>query len=92
MELIIFLVSAKLYFTICVSTGLVLVSKLALPEYIAVMLCVPIASDGLASVAVFPESVPVPRLVAPSKNITVPVLVPDAGDIAETVAVNVTDW
>ena len=39
-----------------------------------------------------PASVPVPMLVAPSKNVTVSVLVPAAGATGDTVAVNVTDW
>jgi hypothetical protein len=39
-----------------------------------------------------PEAkVPVPRVVTPSLNVTVPVDVPDPGAIATTVAVNVTD-
>ena len=36
-----------------------------------------------------PESVPVPRVLAPSLNVTVPVLVPGAGLV--TVAVRATD-
>src|SRR2546430_4589354 len=36
--------------------------------------------------------VPLPRLVAPSLNETVPVGVPAPGALAETVAVKVTDW
>ena len=39
-----------------------------------------------------PFSVPVPRVVEPSRNVTVPVGVPEPGALAVTVAVNVTDW
>ena len=46
----------------------------------------------VANVATPPASVPVPSVVAPSLNVTVPVGVPDAGDAAATVAVKVTDW
>ena len=41
----------------------------------------------LAKVATPPLSVPVPKVIAPSRNVTVPVAV--EGD---TVAVKVTDW
>jgi hypothetical protein len=37
-------------------------------------------------------SVPVPRVVVPSINVTVPVGVPAPGELAVTLAVNVTDW
>src|ERR1051326_6871402 len=37
-------------------------------------------------------NVPVPRVVAPSLKVTVPVGVPLPGAVAVTVAVNVTDW
>ena len=39
-----------------------------------------------------PFSVPVPRVVEPSMNVTVPVGTPEPGALAATVAVNVTDW
>ena len=39
-----------------------------------------------------PSSVPVPTVVAPSLNVTVPVGIPAPGDVAVTVAVRVTDW
>lgn len=35
---------------------------------------------------------PVPKVVAPSLNVTVPVGVPLPGDVTEIVAVKVTDW
>jgi hypothetical protein len=39
-----------------------------------------------------PLSVAVPNVLVPSLNVTVPVGVPEAGLVAVTVAVNVTDW
>ena len=43
------------------------------------------------NVATPPDSVPVPSVVAPSLNVTVPVGVPEAGVVTDTVAVKVTD-
>jgi hypothetical protein len=55
------------------------------------MLWLPTASAAVLNVATpLPFSVPVPRLVAPSRNVTVPVGVPVPGATAVTVAVNVT--
>ena len=56
------------------------------------MLCVPTVSDEVAKLA-WPEplSDAVPRMLAPSLKVTVPVGVPAPGAIAVTVAVNVTD-
>ena len=51
----------------------------------------PATREDVASVALPPESVPVPSDVAPSKNSTVPVGVPAPGADALTVAVKVTD-
>ena len=54
------------------------------------MLWLPTASDEIANVAApAPSSAPVPRTVAPSLNVAVPVGVPAPGAVAETVAVNV---
>src|SRR6266581_917849 len=54
------------------------------------MECAPTAREAVVSVAMPEESsVPVPRLVAPSRNVTVPVGMP-TGEL--TVAVKVTDW
>src|SRR5216683_2348335 len=54
------------------------------------MECAPTAREAVVSVAMPEESsTPVPRLVAPSRNVTVPVGVP-AGEL--TVAVKVTGW
>ena len=49
------------------------------------------ASDEIANVAAPPLRVPVPSVVLPSLNVTVPVGVPLAGAAAVTVAVKVTD-
>lgn len=65
--------------------------KLASPEYEAVMLWLPTASVVLVNVVCPFVRVPVPRVVVPSRNVTVPVGVPVAGMTAATVAVNVTD-
>ena len=46
----------------------------------------------VVKVATPPLSVPVPSVAEPSLNVTVPVGVPAPGDVAVTVAVNVTDW
>src|SRR5260370_18458284 len=54
------------------------------------MECAPTAREAVVSLAMPEESsVPVPRLVAPSRNVTVPVGMP-AGEL--TVAVKVTGW
>jgi hypothetical protein len=37
-------------------------------------------------------NVPVPKVVLPSKNVTLPVAVPAPGETGATVAVSVTDW
>src|SRR5881628_35048 len=52
----------------------------------------PVASDEVINVAWPVVSVPVPSVVAPSLNVTVPVGVPAPGAAAATVAVNVTAW
>src|SRR5438876_418616 len=56
------------------------------------MLCVPTVSDEVAKLA-WPEplSDAVPRMLAPSLKVTVPVGVPTPRATAATVAVNVTD-
>jgi hypothetical protein len=77
-------------FTFCDSAADVLVVKLELPPYTAVIECVPSASVETANVAFPLVSVPVPRVVLPSLNVTVPVGVPVPGAVAVKVAVNVT--
>jgi hypothetical protein len=65
------------------------------PLYTAVIECVATASDVVVNVAVVTPSVvlsvPVPRVVEPSSNVTVPVGVPALGLEAATVAMNVSD-
>src|SRR5437016_2649901 len=78
------------------TTGLaavdVLARSFASPPYTAVIEW--LATDKLlvVKVAMPPLSVPVPRIVEPSLNVTVPAGVPKPGDGAVTVAVKVTDW
>jgi hypothetical protein len=70
----------------------VLLAKFVSPPYAPVIECVPTESVLVLKVAT-PEalSVPVPRVVVPSRNETVPVGVPVPGATAATVAVNITD-
>ena len=56
------------------------------------MMWLPTASDDVEKVALPPDSVLLPMLMPPSRNVTVPVAVPAAGETALTVAVKVTDW
>ena len=79
------LVTMGAWFTVWVSAELVLPAKFTSPEYTAVMLCMPAESDEVLNVAVVPLIVPVPSVVEPSRNVTVPVAP------LVTVAVNVTD-
>jgi len=77
--------------TVCVRAADVLPAKLASPPYTAVMGWVPTVSVVVVKVATAaPFSVPVPRVVPPSLNVTVPVGVP-APAVTVNVAVNVTD-
>ena len=55
------------------------------------MVCAPTASAEVWNVAMPLDSVPVPSVLAPSLNVTVPVGAPEAGAVTETVAVKVTD-
>ena len=82
------------WLTVCViaDDDDVLPLKLVSPPYTAVILCDPTDSDVVLKVAVPEPSVPVPRVVDPSMNVTVPVGVPAPGATAATVAVNVTLW
>ena len=73
-------------FTIWVSTEDVLPLYLELPPYEAVIECEPCASFELLKVACPLLSVPVPRVVPPSLNVTVPV-----AKKGVTIAVNVTE-
>jgi hypothetical protein len=58
---------------VCTSTGEVLARKPGAPAYAAVTLCVPAGSELVVSAATPPTSATVPRFVAPSKNVTLPV-------------------
>ena len=78
-------------FTSCVSTDVVDPAKLEFPPYTAVIECDPVLKDDVANVAwPLPFREPVPNVVAPSMNVTVPVgtVVFPLGPA--TVAVNVT--
>jgi len=56
------------------------------------MECVPTDSEVVAKLALpDPLRVPVPSVLDPSLNVTVPVGVPEPGAVAVTVAVKVTD-
>ena len=78
-------------FTNWMSAAEVLLLKLVSPLYTAVMLCFPTANVDVVKVALPEEfKVPAPIDVAPSRNVTVPVGVPELGEVATTVAVNVT--
>jgi len=83
-------VSAVVVFccTTCVNTAEVLGRLFASPPYAAVIMCEPTAKVAVENVATpEPLSVPVPSVVPPSLNVTVPVGVPE---LPVTVAVNVT--
>jgi hypothetical protein len=76
--------------TVTVTIGDVLPALLLSPPYTAVTECAPRASDDVEKVATpLPFSVPVPRAVAPSITVTVPVGTPLPG-FSVTVAVKVT--
>jgi len=70
----------------------VLAVKLPSPLYVAVMVWLPTERAEVLNVA-FPLicRVPLPSVVDPSLNVTVPVGVPEPGAVAVTVAVSVTD-
>ena len=64
--------------------------KLVSPEYVAVIECDPTDNVEVVKVAMPPDTAPVPRVVTPSKNVTVPDGLPAPGATTATVAVNVT--
>ena len=64
--------------------------KLLSPPYETTMVCCPIESVEVDIEAVPPLNIPVPKLVPPSKNVTVPPGVPEPGLAALTVAMRVT--
>src|SRR5437773_6346046 len=78
--------------TDCVKLVEVLPLKLSSPPYTAEMMWFETESDDVANVALLLVSNPVPSVVAPSLNVTVPDAKPAPGETTLTVAVNVTDW
>ena len=84
------LVVAVAWFTVSVRMPEVLLEKLLSPLYLAVIECEPAVKFETVSCAVLLEIAPVPRVVVPSKNVTVPVGVPVP--VGCTVAVKTTDW
>ena len=77
--------------TVTVAAEDVLVLKELSPPYAAVTLWLPTVRLDVDSVACPDDTDPVPSVVEPSLNATLPVSVPDAGDVTERVALNVTD-
>ena len=71
-----------IFWTVCFSVPELLPKKVPSPPYTALMLCDPVASEDVLNVAC-PDAfnVPVPTLVFPSKNVTVPVGTPPAPEI-----------
>lgn len=59
--------------TVCVNAGEVLPAKKASPEYLAVMEWEPTAREDVENCTIVPARLNVPRVAAPSKNVTVPV-------------------
>jgi hypothetical protein len=85
-------VVVAVFVTTCVKTGDVAALKFPSALYVAVIECDAIVSVDVMHVAVLPVSgAAVQIAVAPSKKSTLPVGVPTAGAVTETVAVNVTD-
>jgi hypothetical protein len=78
--------------TVWVKTADVLPEKLLSPPYTALMEWEPTASAEVVSVAcALPFREPVPNVVVPSMNVTVPVGAPEP-EVGATVAVKVTGW
>jgi hypothetical protein len=75
--------------TVCVREAEVLLLKLVLPLYVAVMVCVPEASVDVVNFATPPLTPMVFRAVVPSWKVTVPVTFPL--NCGVTLAVKVTD-
>jgi hypothetical protein len=77
-------------FTVCSRLAEVLLLKLASPAYETVMVWAVTDNGDVVKVALPLDRLAVPKVVAPSRKVTVPVGVPTAGETALTVAVNVT--
>jgi len=76
--------------TVCVIDGEVLPAKFASPPYAAVIGCEPCVNVLVAKVAIpLAPTLPVPNVVDPSRNVTVPVIVPAVVEL--TVAVKVAE-
>ena len=88
-EVIVVAVSAL--FTAWVSAAEALAAKFGSPPYSAVMLWLPTPRVEVLKAAVPPLSGAVPKVVAPSLKVTVPVGVPVPGATGLTVAVKLTD-
>ena len=84
------LVEVAAGFTIWVTVGDVLAANVALPLYVAESGWLPTVRVDVTSEALPLTSVTVPRTVAPSRNVTVPVGRPTAGASAVTVVLSVT--
>ena len=79
------------WLTCCTKPAEVLVAKLESPPYTAVMVRLPATTADVVKVATpDPFTVPVPSVVAPSLNVTVPVAVPAPGTVTVTDAIKVT--
>ena len=84
-------VAEPAWLTVWVIDADVLEVKLLSPLYAAVITWLPTPSELVESVALPVLSrVRVPRLIAPSLKVTVPVAVPDPGEVTVTVAVSAT--
>ena len=80
------------WLTVCFTVQ-ALVLKLESPLYVALIVSVPTPSGTLAVIVTVPfDSVPEPSVVVPQVNVTEPVAVPPAGEVALTVVVSVSDW
>ena len=60
-------------FTVTANAGEVLAALLASPKYTAVRLCAPVVVKLVTKLALVDDSVPEPKVVAPSLKVTVPV-------------------
>jgi hypothetical protein len=76
--------------TVTVFADDVLPEKLPSPAYTAVIVWLPAVRFDFESVACPDDTEPVPSVVEPSLNVTVPVAVPAAGAVTAMVAVNTT--
>src|SRR6516165_1775716 len=86
------LVFVSALLTVCVIVvGLSGGANMVSPLYVAVIMCGPAGRFDTVIVAIRPLSVPVPKIVLPSRNVTVPLGVP-VPETGATVAWNVIVW